>query len=102
MNTNSDYLDSSSSTPESLTEPVTSREALMGITNVQPPEPCWTKTPPVTGVYWFQFMDARPDICWVHQGSVWFAPQYGSDHNTVSYYAELGDFFGPLPYPTRA
>jgi hypothetical protein len=60
----------------------------------------WTDKPEATGAYWMQYQDARPDICWVHDGRVWFAPESSLDYSQVAEYAELGcRFYGPLPAP---
>lgn len=64
--------------------------------------PRWTQNPVESGAYWMQYKDADPDICWFHNGLVWFQPPLPGDKLTVRDYAELGcRFYGPIQKPPQ-
>lgn len=60
----------------------------------------WTDDPKATGAYWFGIGTASADICWIHNGMVWFAPRMPSDFRRVVDFAKYGKcFYGPLEQP---
>lgn len=59
----------------------------------------WIKDPVETGAYWAARFPAGAELCWIHEGRIWFAPTMPLDFRSVFEYQQYGFKFMPIERP---